>query len=75
MGAAAVLAFLTSPAGVATATFLLSEVRSGVSYLMALRNGEVTVDDAMAAFARGSAVFNEGDAAVDAAEKIADGKA
>ena len=71
----AVLAFLASPAGAAAASFLLSEASTGVSYLIALTRGDVTVDDAMAAFAKGSAVFNAGDAAVDAAEKTADGKA
>lgn len=65
----AVLAFLASPAGGAALSFLMSEASTGVTWIQGLTSGTVTVDDAMAAWAKASAVFNAGDKAVDDAEK------
>ena len=48
----AILAFLASPAGAAAASFLMSEARDGVTYLSAITSGDVTVEQAMAAWMR-----------------------
>lgn len=60
----AFLAFLASPAGSAAASFLMSEAISGVNYLTAITSGQVTLEQAMAAWEKGSNRFNEGDKAV-----------